>query len=421
MKKWFDALLTDKRWAWIISLAVGFAAWYMVMLTTTDKETRIIAGIPIDFSNGSEIVSQMQLQPIGNSSNTTCSVKVRATPVVLGTITAEDIHVTPSMSNVTGAGTFELTLNYRNDSGKEFTIEEGSGSPRTVSVKFDRLKSQQLPVTVDINGLSTPEGYMTEKETVNPSTVTISGPEADISKVDKCMVKLDLSSEVIDSPKVYHGEIVLLDADGNEVGKQNISMDVATAEVVIPVKKLVELPLRLEFTNVPDGFPIDELRERYSLSNESVRVAGIPGDVDKYTEIPLGYLDLRSLDLTQDYTFDIKLPDGFTDLSNIKSVVVTFDAENMETTEFTINKFTLLNVPTGYEASVLTEKLNITLMGDKDILETVTASDIIAEINLSERSVQAGQFSMPVTVYLPTKGLVWAQGEYQAVVSVKEE
>ena len=60
-------------------------------------------------------------------------------------------------------------------------------------------------------------------------------------------------------------------------------------------------------------------------------------------------------------------------------------------------------------------------MGDQEVLATITGNDVVAEIDLSDRSVKEGQFSIPVNVYLPSKGLVWAVGDYSAVVQVKEK
>ena len=419
MRNWFDKLMKDKRMILLISLAIAVISWVAVQSNSNEPRSLRITDIPIDFSSGSEISSQMELQPIGVE-NVTCQVYVEAVPTVLGTITADDISVTPSLTSVTGAGTFDLKLNYRNISNKDFIITRQS--PETIRVKFDRLMTRTFPIEADINGLTYPEDCLVEKEIVTPSQVTLKGPEIDLSKVDRCVVKLDLS-EPITSPKVLQGEISLLDAEGNEVSKENITMDADTADVTIPVKRRVELPLKVEFMNVPSGFPVEELQNRMTLSHDTLQVAANPDIIDNYTEIHLGYIDLKTLDMTQDYTFDVtsKLPDSFTNIDNVETVVAQFDDTGIGTMDLYVDNFVLVNQPDNYDATVVNARLSVHLMGDEEVLATVTGNDVVAEIDLSDRSVTAGQFSIPVNVYLPSKGLVWAVGDYGAVVQVQEK
>ena len=419
MRNWFDKLMKDKRMILLISIAIAIISWVAVQSNSNEPRSLRITDIPIDFSSGSEISSQMELQPIGVE-NVTCQVYVEAVPTVLGTITADDISVTPSLTSVTGAGTFDLKLNYRNISNKDFIITRQS--PETIRVKFDRLMTRTFPIEADINGLTYPEDCLVEKEIVTPSQVTLKGPEIDLSKVDRCVVKLDLS-EPITGPKVLQGEISLLDAEGNEVSKENITMDADTADVTIPVKRRVELPLKVEFMNVPSGFPVEELQNRMTLSHDTLQVAANPDIIDNYTEIHLGYIDLKTLDMTQDYTFDVtsKLPDSFTNIDNVETVVAQFDDTGIGTMDLYVDNFVLVNQPDNYDATVVNARLSVHLMGDEEVLATVTGNDVVAEIDLSDRSVTAGQFSIPVNVYLPSKGLVWAVGDYSAVVQVQEK
>ena len=200
-------------------------------------------------------------------------------------------------------------------------------------------------------------------------------------------------------------------------------MDAETADVTIPVKRMVELPLRVEFMNVPSGFPVEELEERMTLSHETLRVAANPDIIQNYTEIHLGYIDLKTLDMSQDYTFDVtsQLPDTFTNIDNVETVLVQFDDTNIGTLDLYVDNFVLVNQPENLQTTVVNARLSVRLMGDNDVLATITGNDVVAEIDLSDRTVREGQFSIPVNVYLPNKGLVWAVGDYSAVVQVTSE
>ncbi len=271
---------------------------------------------------------------------------------------------------------------------------------------------------MNIEGLSVGEGFVVEPETVTPQSITLSGPEIDVSKVYRCVVDVEVNDR-LEGPAVYRSDIKFLDMDGNEVDAEFITTDATTAEVVIPVKQLVELPLTIDFINIPTGFPIDELD--YSLSNEIINVAMIPDSVSRYSEISLGHIDIKQLDFSENYVFEVDLPSGFTNVDNIETVAVEFDDLNMGEVSLAISDFTIKNRPTDYDVTVATTRIpSVRFVGDVTLLERLTAGDVVAEIDLSNQNVDEGQFSVPLNIYVPTRGLVWAVGDYSAIISVTE-
>ncbi len=54
-------------------------------------------------------------------------------------------------------------------------------------------------------------------------------------------------------------------------------------------------------------------------------------------------------------------------------------------------------------------------------METLTAKDIVAEIDFSERELSTGSSSLPVSISVPGRKLAWAVGEYAAVVTIDEK
>ena len=65
MKNWVDKLFKDKRMILLISVAIAIISWVAVQSNSDEPRSQRITDIPIDFSTGSEISSQMELQPIG--------------------------------------------------------------------------------------------------------------------------------------------------------------------------------------------------------------------------------------------------------------------------------------------------------------------------------------------------------------------
>lgn len=63
-------------------------------------------------------------------------------------------------------------------------------------------------------------------------------------------------------------------------------MSAETADVTIPVLKQKELPVSVEYLNVPSGFPIDWLEDEYSVA--SLLVAGPEELIDAYSQLDHG-------------------------------------------------------------------------------------------------------------------------------------
>jgi len=171
---------------------------------------------------------------------------------------------------------------------------------------------------------------------------------------------------------------------------------------------------------VPERFPINDLQ--YTMSNYEVLVAGPVDTIMRYQELPLGFIDLRTV--TPDnhvFTFDVEMPPAFINMDNIFTVTVNFPMNGMEEASFTVAEVELLNVPSRYEVTLLTSSIpNVRMVGEQDTIEQMIADDIVAWVDLAERALTPGQYRMPVRISAPGRGIVWAAGEYSVVVQVSE-
>jgi len=86
---------------------------------------------------------------------------------------------------------------------------------------------------------------------VTPSQVAITGPEAEVSRVARCEIQLNVDEKLSQTYSKKAG-LTLLDKDGNVLEVGNISMDIEEATVTIPVLKVKEVPVKLQFMNVPE-------------------------------------------------------------------------------------------------------------------------------------------------------------------------
>ena len=108
-------------------------------------------------------------------------------------------------------------------------------------------------------------------------------------------------------------------------------------------------------------------------------------------------------------------------MDNIDSVRLDFDLEGYEEATFNVKQINIVNIPVSYRASVNAEKVAIKLIGPKETIESLSAGDIIVQVDMSTREItQTGQYKMQADIILPKESAAWAIGNYSVTVTVKK-
>ncbi len=141
------------------------------------------------------------------------------------------------------------------------------------------------------------------------------------------------------------------------------------------------------------------------------------------SKISVRYVDLKLVDPNSVFVFDIELPEGFVNIDNITSVKVDFAIADYEVRKFNVKTINIVNEPTNYEVKLATKGINnVQIVGPVEVLDQITADDIIAEVDVSNRDLGTGsQHNVPVRIVIPSRGVVWAIGDYSVVITVREK
>lgn len=397
----------------VLSVLVAVLAWFVVINTDPDQE-RVVTIKNLPVGTPTATLSTLGLSVI-EGGDTKVSVQVRGRVIEVGNLSEEDIQVNASFAEVTGAGTYDLRLTATTAAGRVESI-----SPSTVSMTLDREVEMELPVQVDVTGLSVPENdYILGTVTATPATVLVRGPEKELGRIASAVVHAQLEEPLVRSQVISSG-IILLDDEDEVISGGHIVTDFTDADITIPVKRKVELPLRLSFINVPEGFPLDELK--YTMSNETIVVAAQERSLSRTTEITAGVIDFEQLDLTDQsaYTFQVKLSEDFVNVENIENIVVQFDTQGITSTYLNLSEFYVVNAPAEFTVTPMTYAIyNVKIVGEEPELKTIKSGDFMVTIDLSDRVVEQGQYEVPVRISAPARGKVWALGTHTAVINIQ--
>lgn len=417
MKK--ESIFYNSKFLILLSLLIAFLSWLFVVQADQEKQTKTLKNISINMEETEDSIGKLGLRTLTVDQQQRVDVQVEGVIYEVGGLSGEDIEVKPDISKITEAGTYDVELRATvKDKNKQITIK--SITPRTIKLKFDSLETRTFDIEERISDYSAPEGYQIRASTLNPAQVTVTGPEEEISKIYTVAAQQSLENAELTS--TYTGTIPLtfLDKDRNELDLKYVSPDVTEIQVTIPITKIKTIPLKLNFINVPSGFNVNSLK--FEMSNDEIEVDGPEDLLNKYDQIELGYINIRDLDLDSVYSFEVKLNTGLYNTRNIKNVQVKFDSEGMTRKKFNVQGVQLTNVPLNYKVTAITEEiLDVEILGPQEVVDTLTAGDIIAEINLNESSsIESGRLELPVKISVPGKNNVWAFGSYQAIVSIED-
>ena len=399
----------------VLSIVIAFFVWMAAMLAAPEI-TKAIRGVPITV----DIPTSAMLEVV-DGADTKVSLVLDGKQFEIGSYGPENVRVVADASAITEPGTYEVPLVVSDNGTRSYTVT--SISPATVTLTFETRATKLLQIQADITGLTTPANYIAPEDEIvlEPSTVEVSGAESLISRVERAVIEVDFSREVT-STQQQNSKIVYYDAEGNKLETEEVAyfhQDVSSVAVTVPVKRVATLPLTVSFLNVPENFPVDELS--YSLSVDSITVAAEDSVLRNHSSLVLGYIDFKQMNLltSSQMDFAVQLPEGFTDMDDIEVVTVSFEADDLASTNLSLKNFQLVNVPEGFTVTVEESALRVYVLGKKSIISGIAAGDFVVKVDLSDMRTRAGKYEMPVSIYAPTKGYVWAVGEYSVTVDAK--
>ena len=414
----FGDLFNNNTFVLIFSIVMGIIVWFTIYVDQRPNSNTFITDVPITINYENSTAKDLGLEIIGDPQYTT-DVQVNGKKYKITRLKPEDFTAQVSLANVTEPGEYTLPVQViRKQSDPEYSVI--SWTTTEVKLQFDKVVTKQFPIEIIAPGLSAAEGYQMETPYADIDFLTVKGPEADVNKIDRCVISIDTEDELTESFNTS-GQVVLLDKNGDPVKSDQLDMDNQDlVSVTIPIYKAKTMPLQVEFVNIPRGFPIDELS--YTLSRSSLLIASPSETIDTLEAITIGPIDFRTIDVGSEITLDIDLKAGLKNVENVESVTVKFPTYGLSSKQLEVSNFVLENVPAGYDARVLTGRLrNIKVVGATSVVNDLNSDDLVGIVDLSQDAVKTGRYNVTVKIYCQGGVLAWAVGEYTADVSVQQK
>ena len=390
----------------ILSILIALGLWAYVTASVTDVGESTVRNIPVTVV-GEEALNAKGLM-IDPNTKLTVNARVsgnRSLLVSMASNPSEYFSATINVAEITEPGTYDLNCTIT----PEFTSLTSTGvrvmdqEGKTIQVTVTRLMSKTVEVRGVFKGtVDEDNNYRANPVEVTPGTIKVQGPETLVNQVEYAQVTITGDNLT----KTYTGELgfQLMTADGEVVDDDDLTTNVNTVSVVMPVVKTMEVPLSVEY--VYGGGITEDNFERYvtvDIQPATIQVSGDEADVS-YLEgktITVGKIDLSQV--VQEelvFVFPIELSTELSNDSGITQATVTVTIKGLETKTVETSNIDIINTPDGFKADAVTQSLQVKVRGPADALETVEGYQIRVVVDLEGQNLRQAQFPFTPKIYL---------------------
>ncbi len=388
--------LTESKVFWaFISLLMALALWIYIVSLSSDEFTRTFRGVPVQLIN-EDILRSSRNMVITNLDTNSVTVTVVGPRRIVSALSAEDIVAQVDVSRLSQAAYTSQQYTVVFPDGNASSLTTTYRSPETVNFMVSEQIKKQLPVRGSFEG-QTADGFTAEVPVFEPSIITAFGPEAYLKNVDHAWVNFGANEEVSQTYSVETG-FSLQNKDGEDLSTTglNFSTDVITA--TLPILSVKEVPLAV---NLIDGG--GATADNVIVSFDPVSSITLVGDsalLAGKNKIIVATIDLSSFENSFSDTYVIPLDDGVRNQTGVSEVKVTVEVIGLASKTFTVTEMSCINVTSGYEASIISESINVKLRGSEESINRVQSQNIRAVADLTDYLNSTGTFMPEVKIYV---------------------
>ena len=385
--------LKESRWVFVLlSILLAIVFWFYVRATVDPDGTTSIHNVRVETTGANVLTSQgltissispqtVELRVEGPTSVRTRLLQHRSSLYMLA-----DVSRCAEGENVVRCKPI-LPENYNWD---ELSLTDQE--PASLTVTVEKLYSQSFDVHFQLSG-KVAKGYQMGTPAVEPGQVIVSGPVEQVEQVEQ--VAAILKTEELKERFAGDLPLVPLDKQGKPLTDLEITLSAETAYVVVPVvvSKTVELTV-----DVVAGGGAAAVDAKVDIEPKTIVVSGSEADLEGLEKIFLGKIDLSDVVGTNTFPFAITLDPR----------LEIFAVTNIGTTA----------PPNGFDVSVVTQSVTVTVRGREEDLANIDASQLQIVADLSEVNA-LGSRRVPAKVYLNGTSTVGVVGDYTVVVDVE--
>lgn len=380
----------------VLAVLIAIMLWLYVVNVENPTGSARLHDLPIQIQ-GEEVLEENGLMVTGVSQDT-MSVRLTGRKKTLMKVSRKNVTLTVDVSSVTASGDWTLgcKISYpANVSADSVSVSHWDDMKVTVTVEPKTTKV--IPVRAQFIGTEA-EGYQVGAISVEPSQITLDGPEATLGEISYGLAQVE-ETELSQSLVVRTPVILMTEENVPAADVAHVTCEPSALEVTVPVSRVEEIPLAVEL--IPGG-GATEKDVAVQISPEAVTVVAGRDGQEQPDRILLGRLPLSEVFERASYSLPIVLPEGMTgwNLPEYATVTLTVDQLNSRQVAVDTGAIQWSGVPEGYTPRLVSSRLYVWVRGDADLVETITADDISVSVDLSQAETGDALQRFPAKVSL---------------------
>ena len=406
--------LFDSKIFWfIISLLSSLAIWTYVVSTENSVVTQIFRGVAVELT-GEETLQSSRNLIVTDVDTNSVSVEIRGPRRIVDALDSEDLTAQVDVSKLSRAAYASMKYKIVYPDGVDTrNLSEVSYSPETVNFMVSTLNTVSIPVRGGYEG-KLAESYTAESPIFEPSTITVTGPDAYLKDVSYAWVSFG-ADQISETTYTVDAGFTLMNSNGEAVSTEYLttSEDVITA--TLPILQIKDIPLSVELI---EGAGATSANTKVTITPDRITLAGDSAILDGMNRIILSTVDLTDFRTSFSETYTIPFDNSLRNISGVTEAKVDIEIIGLTTASYTIKNISVINTPENVTAEIATESLAVEVRGTEEQLSQLTAESIRAVADLSDYKDSSGSFMPQAKIYIDGFVDVGAVGDYPITVNL---
>ena len=386
-----EALL-NKIFLKIISVVFALLIWAYIIDTTPDlTRSRFVENLSVSVT-GTTTLNNYGLAlatDVYQEYQGVIDANVDVSQKEYARLSGENVSVFLDVSNIRSAGMHEIPLTATSSHGTVTNLY-----PESITVKIEYLDTREVPIEVEMTGTGKDDyWYSVNSQSVNPLTVTVSGPASIVQDATRAVAQIDITGQASSFRRA--AILRLQDTTDQPISTRLLTRSSSTCSVSVDIFPTKEIPVTADASQivVADGYEIAEI----TFQPATITVAAQSALLDGIDELPVEIPDNMPV-LNKTYTKRLslsKLPDFKFMSTNQVYMTITLREKSVSTVLNNVS-VKMLGLRSEYEANILPSVVSVMATGAYSVVKNITSNDVYAYIDLS--TLSRGTYHLPVFI-----------------------
>ena len=408
--------LSNSRILWIIiSLLASLTIWIYVTGDEAEDFKTTFRNVRIEIV-GEDTLRTSRGLILTDLNTSRVTVEVVGPRRMLAPLDSDDLVAQVDVSKLTRASytTLKYDIVYPSSVDERYISEEKK-SPEYVNFNISLLTDKTIPVRGGFEGRSA-DGFTAETPVFEPSTITVTGPEAYLKDISYAWVTFG-QNVVVDSSYSIETNFTLMDEGGDAVPTEYLSLSQDTIRATLPILQVKNVPLDVDLI---EGAGATKATTKVSIEPNTVTLAGDSAILSGMNKIVLDTIDLTDFASTLTETYPIAINNEVRNVTGVTEAKVTLEVVGLETRNFRVSNLSYINAADSTNVEILTESLDVQIRGTAEQLDQIKAESIRAVADMTDFKDSTGSYMPTVKIYVDGVTDVGAIGSYTISVEIRK-